>query len=78
MTQVFAPRKAGREGMPEGPVRPTRHPTHPWPNGQVKRVIRIYAPHRAEPWPCAQEFVALADRKEAHANGRSPVVPADA
>jgi len=45
VTQVFAPQKAGREGIPEGPVRPTRHPTHDGPNGQVNRVIRINAPH---------------------------------
>jgi hypothetical protein len=45
VTQVFAPRKAGREGIPEGPVRPTRRPTHAWPNGQVKCVFGINAPH---------------------------------
>ncbi len=43
-----------------------------------KRFAAIDCPEGAEPWPCAQEFVALADRKEVHANGRSPVVPANA
>lgn len=43
-----------------------------------KRFAAIDCPEGAEPWPCAQEFVALLDGKEVHANGRSPVVPANA
>jgi hypothetical protein len=35
---------ARRKGIPEGPVMPTRHPTHAWPKGQVKRVIQCMHP----------------------------------
>jgi hypothetical protein len=36
-------------------------------------------PEGAEPWPCAEEFIAAADQKrEVTRLGRSPVVPADA
>src|SRR6266511_3608992 len=35
-------------GIPEKPVRPTRHPIHDGPNGQVNGVNRINAPHRLD------------------------------
>jgi DNA-binding transcriptional MerR regulator len=46
----------------------------------TRRFTGIGCPEGAEPWPCAEEFIAAADptRREVTRLGRSPVVPADA
>ena len=46
VTQVFAPWKAGREGIPEGPVRP-----HPAPDPCLaKWAGEVCIPNRCTPW----------------------------
>jgi DNA-binding transcriptional MerR regulator len=46
----------------------------------TERFNAIECPEDVEPWPCAKEFIAVADgdRKEVTRLGRNPVVSADA